>query len=97
MEVAAARQLAREWVETHCERWPGLRPAHLVGGITAMADDAPEAERPAAAEQPVRVLRLIGIDTAETRAARWDRATALHAVCLDLADDIVTRHPAVVG
>ncbi len=40
MEVAAVRQLATEWVESNRERWPGFRAAHLVGGITAMADGA---------------------------------------------------------
>lgn len=36
-----AREAAREWVAVNAGRWPGLRAAHLVGGITTMADDAP--------------------------------------------------------
>ena len=40
MDVQQATQTARCWVEANSGRWPGLRAAHLVGGITALADDA---------------------------------------------------------
>jgi hypothetical protein len=40
MNVKTAKQLVRKWVEEGVEQWPGLRGAHLVGGITAMPDDA---------------------------------------------------------
>jgi hypothetical protein len=41
MNVGQAKAFAREWVEMNETRWPGLRAAHLVGGITSMPDDAP--------------------------------------------------------
>ena len=41
MNVANAKQIARAWIEENLPTWPGLRAAHLVGGITAMPDDAP--------------------------------------------------------
>jgi len=41
MKVRQAKQLARDWVEANAEGWPGLRAAHLVGGITALPDEAP--------------------------------------------------------
>jgi hypothetical protein len=41
MDVGQAKERAREWVESNQSRWPGLRAAHLVGGITSMPDDAP--------------------------------------------------------
>ena len=41
MTVSQAKQTARAWVEANAERWPGLRAAHLVGGITALPDEAP--------------------------------------------------------
>jgi hypothetical protein len=41
VNVAHAKQTAREWVEAHIDQWPGLRAAHLVGGITTMPADAP--------------------------------------------------------
>jgi hypothetical protein len=39
--AAHARQAARDWIEASLGQWPGLRAAHLVGGITTMPDDAP--------------------------------------------------------
>jgi hypothetical protein len=41
MAVKEARAAAREWVAVNAGRCPGLRAAHLVGGITTMADEAP--------------------------------------------------------
>jgi hypothetical protein len=41
MNVVQAKEATRTWVESYRRRWPGLRAAHLVGGITTMADDAP--------------------------------------------------------
>jgi hypothetical protein len=41
VDVRHARQTAKAWIEANLERWPGLRAAHLVGGITAMPEDAP--------------------------------------------------------
>ena len=41
MNVGHVKALAREWVESNRSSWPGLRAAHLVGGITVMPDDAP--------------------------------------------------------
>jgi len=41
MNAKQAKHIARGWVETNLDQWPGLRAAHLVGGITSMADDAP--------------------------------------------------------
>lgn len=41
MNVGQAKATARDWVETNAPSWPGLSAAHLVGGITALADDAP--------------------------------------------------------
>jgi hypothetical protein len=40
MNVAQAKDTVRQWIEGNLDRWPGLRFAHLVGGITAMRDDA---------------------------------------------------------
>src|SRR5690349_7017040 len=40
MNVAYVKQIVKRWVETNVDRWPGLRAAHLVGGITARPDDA---------------------------------------------------------
>ena len=41
MDVAHTKRLARQWIEAHREQWPGLRAAHLVGGITTMPHEAP--------------------------------------------------------
>jgi hypothetical protein len=41
MDVAEVKRTVRSWIEENIERWPGLRGAHLVGGVTSMADDAP--------------------------------------------------------
>ena len=41
MNVRSAKQTAAAWVAENRDRWPGLCAAHLVGGITAMPDDAP--------------------------------------------------------
>jgi hypothetical protein len=41
VNVAQAKWTARAWVEAHVEQWPGLRAAHLVGGITTMHADEP--------------------------------------------------------
>jgi hypothetical protein len=41
MNAQQAKQTAKAWVEANLEVWPGLRAAHLVGGITTMPDDAP--------------------------------------------------------
>lgn len=41
MNVATVKETARSWVAANLPQWPGLRAAHLVGGITAMPDDAP--------------------------------------------------------
>lgn len=41
MNVLEAKAVAREWVTENAVEWPGMRAAHLVGGITAMDDNAP--------------------------------------------------------
>jgi hypothetical protein len=41
MDVRQAKARAKEWVEVNRGEWSGFRAAHLVGGITAMADEAP--------------------------------------------------------
>lgn len=41
MHVADAKRTTAAWVEANLEQWPGLRGAHLVGGITSLPDDAP--------------------------------------------------------
>ena len=41
MNVATVKQIARAWIQENLPNWPGLKAAHLVGGITAMPDDAP--------------------------------------------------------
>lgn len=41
MNAGQVKGTAREWVAVNLERWPGLRAAHLVGGITTMPADAP--------------------------------------------------------
>ena len=41
MDAAQAKRTARDWIEASLWQWPGLRGAHLVGGITSMPDDAP--------------------------------------------------------
>ena len=41
MNAQQAKQTARNWVAANLDQWPGLRAAHLVGGITTMPDDAP--------------------------------------------------------
>src|SRR5215212_7517491 len=41
VNVRQAKQIAKAWVEANAQMWPGLRAAHLVGGITALPDDAP--------------------------------------------------------
>lgn len=40
MDARQAKQTVKAWVEANLGRWPGLRAAHLVGGITTIADDA---------------------------------------------------------
>src|SRR5262245_36765289 len=41
MNVRQAKETARAWVEANVDAWPGLRAAHLVGGITSLPDEAP--------------------------------------------------------
>src|SRR5215213_10199921 len=41
VNVAQAKQTAAAWVESNLAAWPGLQAAHLVGGITSLADHAP--------------------------------------------------------
>lgn len=41
MNVLQAKEIAREWVEREAANQPGFRAAHLVGGITSLADEAP--------------------------------------------------------
>lgn len=38
MTASAAREAARDWVLATRTHWPGLLAAHLIGGVTAMAD-----------------------------------------------------------
>ncbi|MFN8456019.1 MAG: hypothetical protein U0401_15355 [Anaerolineae bacterium] len=40
MNVKQTKQTVKEWVEANIQNWPGLRGAHLVGGITTMPDEA---------------------------------------------------------
>ena len=40
MNTRQVKQTVHEWVEANLEQWPGLRGAHLVGGITTMPDEA---------------------------------------------------------
>lgn len=40
MIVSEAKQIAAEWVRLNAGDWPGFRAAHLVGGITAMPENA---------------------------------------------------------
>ena len=40
MKVRDIRHEARAWVEQNAPGWPGLRAAHLVGGITSQPDEA---------------------------------------------------------
>lgn len=41
MNAGQAKARAREWIEVNRERWPDLRAAHLVGGVTALSDGEP--------------------------------------------------------
>ena len=41
MNAGEAKTIGRESVEANQERWPDLRAAHLVGGLTALSGDAP--------------------------------------------------------
>jgi hypothetical protein len=41
VNVAQVKQTAQSWIDANRERWPGLRAAHLVGGITTLPDDTP--------------------------------------------------------
>ena len=41
MNIAQAKATTQEWVEAYRPIWPGLRAAHLVGGITTLSDSAP--------------------------------------------------------
>jgi hypothetical protein len=41
MNVARAKQTVRAWVEANTAQWPGLRAAHLVGGVNRLPDEAP--------------------------------------------------------
>ena len=41
MDARQAKQTAKAWVEANVRGWPGLRAAHLVGGITSMPEEAP--------------------------------------------------------
>ena len=40
MNTRQAKQTVQEWVKANLGQWPGLRGAHLVGGITTMSDEA---------------------------------------------------------
>src|SRR4051812_2498336 len=41
MNARQAKATTRAWVEANADDWPGLRAAHLVGGITSLQDEAP--------------------------------------------------------
>ena len=41
MDAKQAKRTVKAWVDANLGTWPGLRAAHLTGGITAMPDDAP--------------------------------------------------------
>jgi hypothetical protein len=41
MNVQQAKATARAWVEASADDWPGLRAAHLVGGITSQPHEVP--------------------------------------------------------
>jgi hypothetical protein len=40
-DVRTAKAAARAWLESNRSRWPDLRGAHFVGGITALPESAP--------------------------------------------------------
>ncbi|MBE7555939.1 MAG: hypothetical protein HS126_33210 [Anaerolineales bacterium] len=40
MNARQAKQTVKEWVKANIESWPGIRGAHLVGGVTTMPDEA---------------------------------------------------------
>jgi hypothetical protein len=39
MNVQQIKTIMREWVNVNAEQYPGLRGAHLAGGITTMCFD----------------------------------------------------------
>ena len=41
MDAGMAKRHAAEWVTAHLPEWPGLRAAHLVGGLATTPDAAP--------------------------------------------------------
>ncbi len=41
MDTRHAIETARSWIQSNLSEWPGLRAAHLVGGITALPPTAP--------------------------------------------------------
>ena len=79
----------------HCEAMAWLIPWYLAATDVIMID-GPDVEKPAFAERSTRLLREMGMDTAEALAARMEQANTLYDQCFTLAGDIIAKHPDMV-
>jgi hypothetical protein len=70
-------------------------PYHLATADVILAD-APESERPLFAFRQARLLKDLGLDTAEARGAAIDEARRVYDEIFALAERIVAAHPDVV-
>lgn len=68
-------------------------PFHLAATDIILVDGE-EPERPGAVECQHTLLHLLGMDTPEGRADRWEQAERLHEACFAIADQVALRHPA---
>jgi hypothetical protein len=58
--------------------------------------DGPEAERPRFAERQADLLQELGLETAASRAARFERASEFGDRIFALAEEIIARHPDMI-
>ncbi len=79
----------------HCEAMAWLIPFYLASTDVIMVD-GPDVEKSAFAERSTRLLREMGMDTAEARTARMEQAQMLYDQCFTLASDIIAKHPDMV-
>jgi hypothetical protein len=79
----------------HCEAMAWLIPWYLASTDVILVDGA-DVEKPAFAERSTRLLREMGMDTAEARTARMEQANRLYDQCFTLASDIIAKYPDMV-
>ncbi len=83
--------------EGHHREALGWITPYFIATSDVIAADGPADEQPRFARRYARFLADLGFDTAEKRAAKWERAHWMYQRCFALADDIIARHPAIEG